>query len=271
MMNLSDAVGVFNKTSFTDIDGDNSFLAQVLPFEDNVRSGPTSRRHILEVMPSVTVPDVVIDTTSDQVYLVAFGSSDSFLGDKIRNKYPIIASESSYTLLSLYDLLAETSVDTIRACVNYARREPSEDSINNFGGFLGIIPQSEYALAGMIIYTGSLYYRVVEDSYQDYIGIPTFEAIRMPDAIKTLDVTSGQTYDPVDEVYTGGTVSALRCVVEAREKSFDMLREDASDIETGDVTISTLHTFLDDDILEGYDILSVKVVDAVSIVHGRVK
>lgn len=268
-MNLSDVAKIFNTTVFTDAVGANSFTGQVLPFTDNVRSGITSTRRILETIPQVTVPEVIIEQETGRFYIVANPSYDYFLSTAIRKKNPIVLAEASYTLRTLNQLLNATGGSSFRASVHYNRHEPTEYAFENIGGFLAEAPASIVGSAGQILFTGSDYYRIKEDSYLDPIGLTTFELIRIPSALQTLNVVVAGTFDPITETFTGGSTTPATCLIEQRDKSFEFLRIDNSNTEVGDVTISTLQICNVGDLIGEYKIISKRVEDSVNILHGR--
>lgn len=269
MMTLGQAAKVFNKTLFTDLLGANHFYGQMLPFADNTRSGSTSRRRILEVAPATTVPETIIDTTDLTKYITAFRSSDSYRGSTIRDKYPIVPADGTYTLNTIKGLLSETTGTVTIGAVNYNRREPVTDSSTNLGGFLAVLPISVPATAGEVLYHNGVYYRVMESSYLDPIGLLVFEVVRVQDAVQTLSVTTGRTYDPISETYTGGSTTSGLCLVEDREKSFDLLRQDSSKDLAGDMSIFTLQACEVGDIIGEYQIISKRTEDTVNFLHCR--
>lgn len=270
MMTLRQVAAFFNDVEFTDQNGANPFRAQLLPFEDNVRSGITSTRRILEVDPDVTVPEVIKNTATGQYYITAKGNYDYFQSSVVRVKHPVVYSESPYTVRTAKQLLQGSGGSTIRASVHYNRHEGTEFSSENFGGFQATAQYSFSAPAGSIIFVGSNYYRIIEDSYIDPIGIVTFECNRVVNGLQTLSLVRPGTYDPITETYTGGSTTSIACFVEHREKSFEMLRQDTSKNLAGDMTISTLAACAVGDTIGGYKIIAKRVEDSVNICHCRI-
>ena len=270
MMTLRQVAAFFNDVEFTDADGLNPFKAQLLPFEDNVRSGITSTRRILEVDPSVTVPEVIKNSATGQYYITAKGNYDYFQSSVVRVKHPVVYSESAYTVRTTKQLLQGSGGSEIRASVHYNRHEGTEYSSENLGGFQATAQHSFSCTAGDIIFLGSNYYRVIEDSYVDPIGIVTFECNRVVNGLQTLSLVRPGTYDPITETYTGASTTSVTCFEEYREKSFEMLRQDTSKNLPGDMTISTLATCAVGDTLGGYKIIAIRVEDGVNICHCRV-
>lgn len=270
MMTLYEAARVFDNTPFTDLGSVTTYYGQILPFQDNVRSGLTSTRRILEVDPDVVVPEAIINVPTGEVFIVANPSYDQYLGSNIRAKYPIVLSEAQYTLKTPRQVLESSAGVDTRASVHYNRREPLTESVEAVGGFLAIVPASVSASAGNFLTVSGDYFRVLEDSFLDPIGLPTFEVVRIPDAIQTLTITTGGTFDPATETIVGGSSDPSLCIVEPRDKSFEFMRGDALKTESGDVSIHTLGSCEVGDTIGGYKIHEKRVEDTVNILHCRV-
>lgn len=269
MISLSAAAATFNKAVFTDIESDNAFNAQILPFNDTLSSGPTSRRRIMETAPNIVVPGVVIMVETGEVFLTAKPSVDFFLGLPVRKKRPIIPAEENYAIKTVEEILNFSSGVTRWGTIDYIRREVINDSSDYLGGYSVTLPADVSISRDQYLIHGSEYYRARANSHIDELGFTVVELVKLPDAVQTLDITVKGEYDPVSETYASEVISPILCVVEDREKSFENTRVDALKTEDGDVTVNTLHACEVGDTIGVYDIIHKRVSGNVNILHCR--
>ena len=269
MMNMQKAAQVFNKAVFTDINSENEFYGQLLPFNDSTRSGSTSRRRILEVEPNITVPKVVIEVDTPEVFIVAIPSTDFFRAAPVRRKYPVIPSEIAYSIKSVREMLEVSAGLTEWGALNYTRREGQEFTSDYLGGYSMIFPNTITISSGHYVSVNSDTYRAREDSYIDELGFSVTEVVKLPNVLQTLDITVKGTFDPVTETTTGDVTTPVSCIVEEREKSYTDNRDDAEKRDDTDVTISTLHAAVVGTVIDKYIVVNKDVVDTVNILHCR--
>lgn len=269
MISLKDAAAAFNKVEFTDIDGLNPFVAQLLPFNDSTRSGPTSRRRIMETSPEIIPPGVVIQVATTEVFLTAAPSRDFFKEGLVRNKRPITPSDGEYYIKTVVEILNSAAGVSERGTLSYARREAVEDSSDFLGGYSAIFPSTVSLVAGQYVISGTNYYRTRSESHVDELGFSNVELIKLPDAIQTLDIVVKGVYDPVTETTSGDTTTPVLCVVEERSKSYENTRMDALKTEDGDFTVSTLHACEVGDLVGTFKIVHKCVSGSVNTLHCR--
>lgn len=268
MISLKEAAAVFNKAVFTDINSENEFVAQLLPFNDSTRSGPTSRRRIMETAPEIVVPDVVIQVATSEVFLTALPSNDYFKRELVRRKRPIIPADENYSVKSIEDILTAAAGVTEWGALNYTRREVLEDSSDYLGGYSIVLPSHVTIIAGQYLIHGSNYYRAMADSHVDELGFTVVELVELPDAVQTLDITVKGVYDPITETSPEVVTQAL-CVVEERTKSYENTRMDAIKIQDGDYTVKTLHVCEVGDTVGLFDIIHKRVDGSINTLHCR--
>lgn len=269
MMSLATAAQVFNKTVFTDITGATEFTGQLLAFDDNIRSGPTSRRRILEVDPDVIVPEVIVDCSTEEVFLAARGSTDYFRANPVRRKYPVIPSESAYSIRTIKEMLEVSAGSTEWGAIGYSRREKQDFTSDYAGGHNFIFPGSLEIQAGQYVSVSTDYYRARENSHVDELGFSVVEVVKLPNVLQTLDITVKGTFDPATETTSGDVTAPFLCVVEERSKAYTYIRDDYEDGEGVDVTISTMNTTPAGSIVGGYVVVNVNVADSVNVLHCR--
>jgi hypothetical protein len=268
MISLKEAAAIFNKTIFTDINSENAFEAQVLPFNDSLRSGETSRRRIMETAPEIAVPDVVIQVETGEVFLTAKESVDFFRDYVVRTKRPIIPTDGNYAVKTVEQILDSSAGVTEWGTIHYTRREVLSDSSDYLGGYTAMLPSSAPVTAGTYLVNGANYYRASSDSHIDEFGFAVTELVNIPSALQTLDITVKGVYDPVTETSADVTTSSL-CVVEERLKSFENTRMDYVKIEDGDYTVNTLHPCEVGDTVGVFSVVHKYLDGAVNVLHCR--
>lgn len=268
MITLEAAAATFNKVEFTDIDSLNPFVAQLLPFNDSTRSGPTSRRRIMETAPEVTPPGVVIQVATSEVFLTAEPSHDFFKEGLVRNKRPIIPSDGEYTIKTVEEILNSSVGVSERGALSYSRREVLEDSSDFLGGYSAVFPSTVSLVASQYVIKGTNYYRARAESHVDELGFSNVELVLLPNAVQTLDIVVKGVYDPVTETSLDVSTPVL-CVVEERSKSYENTRMDALKTEDGDFTVSTLHACEVGDLVSIFKIIHKRVAGNVNILHCR--
>lgn len=269
MISLKEAAAAFNKVEFTDIASLNPFVAQILPFNDSTRSGPTSRRRIMETDTEITPPEVVIQVTTAEVFLTATPSHDFFKESLVRNKRPIIPSDGEYTIKTVEEILNSAAGISEYGALNYSRREVLEDSSDFLGGYSAIFPSTVSLVASQYVIKDTSYYRARSESHVDELGFSNVELILLPDAVQTLDIVVKGVYDPVTETTSGDVTTPVLCVVEERSKSYENTRMDALKTEDGDFTVSILHACEVGDLAGTFKIIHKRVAGNVNILHCR--
>jgi hypothetical protein len=190
MMTLQQAARFFDDQTFTDTNGTSTFLGQILPFSDSVRSGAATRRRILDVAADVTVPDKkTVTEAAGQIYILAAENRDYFRGEVIRSKYPVIPVTDTYSLRDIGQVLAASGGTTgVYVAPSYIRRVSAEDQADYTGGFMLYMSSYYSVVAGIIIYKSGDYYRVRATSHTDDIGFAVAEAVYLDDPVSTATV-----------------------------------------------------------------------------------
>jgi len=269
MMTLTEAALSFNKTVFTDVNGLNPFSAQVLPFNDTLRSSTASRRRILETDPAILVPEIVIEQLTGEYFLTSLPSTDHYRGKLIRSKRVLVPASSVYSVNSALGILTSVAPTVIRGSDNYLRKVVYEDTSIQGSEFSIILPSSSAVAVDDFLYVGADYMKVVTPTYIDETGFRDVVCVVLQDAVQTLPVVLKGVYDPVTETYTGITPVDYLCIVEDREKSFVDSREDALKILPGDVTITTVAVCAIGDSVGDYKVLHSYIKNSTYVLHCR--
>jgi len=243
-MTLKEAAQVFNKNTFTNTFGAETFEGQLLPYTDTTRSGSSTRRRILEVDPEVVIPNerMVISLTGTN-YIVAEEAPDLFLGSQIRSKYPVLPVHETYIIRTVGQTLAGSGGQTgVYVSPSYVRRVYFEDQSDYVGGY-EMYFSSYYTVArGAILYSNGKYYRTRESHRLDDIGFGVSEAVALDDPINTMVFQSkGTIYNPVNDDYTP-PAPVTDVDVFTEHISLDFIHESLSyiSLEAGDRAISFL-------------------------------
>lgn len=182
----------------------------MLPFTDSVRSGAATRRRIMSVDASVSIPtERTVTEASGQVYVIAVGNEDYFDGDIIRVKYPVLPVDVVYAIRSIGQILLGSGGETgVYAAPSYLRRVFFDDDSENAGGF-SVYLSSYYSVTAGEIFHGAdgRYYRSKENSRVEEIGFGVVEAVEVVDPITTVTVQhkSGTVLNPVTDDYVAAT------------------------------------------------------------------
>lgn len=209
MMNLSDVAKVFNTQVFTDAYGVDTFNGQILPYSDSVRSGPSTRRRILEVAPDVTIPTEKTVTTGSDIYILAEGNPDFYNGSSIRIKHPILPVDTQYVFRTVGEILTGSGGTTgVYMAPSQIRREILEEQ-SEFVGRYELYFSPYYSVpTGIIFHSGTKYYRVREASRVDDIGFGVAEAVIVEDPISSVSViTKGTELNPTTDDYVSTTTT----------------------------------------------------------------
>lgn len=267
-MSLADATASFNGQRFTDPGGAGGFSAQTLPYNDSTRSGGSTHRRVMETAPSTLVPEVVKDEATSGIFIRSAPAADYFRDSIIRRKWVLILTDGLYSLSSIAGILTGVPPTTVYGASQYARRVALAEQSDFLGGYQLFLPSSALVEAGDLLWRGSSYFRAVEASYVDPIGVTTVDCFKLQDPIQTLSITVKGAYDPVTESAPTSTVS-VSCVVEPREKSFSHFRQDFEDQKPGDKTIYTVVACAAGDVVGPYKVISVVEVGGVYALHCR--
>jgi hypothetical protein len=267
-MSLAEASRAFNTQGFSDVTGANTFKGQTLPYNDGTRSGATTRRRILETDASTVVPEVLVDSGSGEIFIRSTPSIDYFNSSIIRKKYIIAPSDHVYSSISTLGILSGSIAGLVHGAAHYIRRIALEEQSDFLGGYSLLVPTSVSVSAGDFLWFGSSYFRALEDSFADAIGITTVNCVKLDEPFQSLSVTTNGTYDPVAETYAT-TVATVPCIVEPREKSFINIRQDAEKNMPGDKTIYTLTACGEGDLIGPYKVIYSYNEGLVYILHCR--
>lgn len=241
MMSLFDVAESGNTELFRDTFGTATFYGQVLPFVESVRSGPSSKRRVLEVTPSVVLPEkkTITDVASGQVYLLSSPSYDWWHGEVLAVKYPILPVEGVHAVRTVEQVLTGSGGDsTVYVDPAYVRRVTAEEQSDYFGGYLLYFSSYYSMTAGTVVNGSGRWYRVRENSRLDDIGLGVAEAVELTSPVVNTSVTR-RILDPVTDTTTD-TVTAVTAFVEPLYLNFRHESLGYIKIEEGDKAVSVL-------------------------------
>lgn len=278
MMSLHDAARAFDNVVFQDAYGSATFLGQVQLFNESVRSGPASRRRILEVGPDVVIParKTIIEQATGQTYLVAEGSPDWWDGTVIAVKYPILPATQQYAIKTVQQILLNAAgIAGVWAEPSYIRRVILEDRADYHGGYEMMYSSYYNPISPGTIFVGTdKWYRVRENSREDDIGLGVAEVVQLQSPVATLSYSAkGGKYDPETDTFIGVTPVNVSAFVEPLVLNFEHEVLGFVKPEAGDVAVSVLQSAVSalaaGDRIGDYVVLSVGAGTGIWVGHCR--
>lgn len=276
MMTLAEAARYFDDVTFTDTYGTATFEAQVLPFADSVRSGESTRRRILDTGASVVIPAKrTVTAAYGTKYLVSFGSEDTFQGEVVRIKYPVLPVSTQFQIRSIDQILMNSGgVTDSYMSTTYIRRNLLEEQSDYLGAYH--IYHSPYYTVhqGHVIYGAGRFYRARENAYIDDVGFGVVEAVEIDTPLISATYQSRGAYDPGTDSYPiVALISNLICLVEKVVLDFQHEALGYVTLEPGDRSISFLKAVVATpkvgDIVGRYRIVSLQDKGAYWTIQGR--
>ena len=279
MMTLQQAARFFDDQTFTNVyDTSSTFSGQILPFSDSVRSGSSTRRRILDISSDVSISsEYIIQEDNGQVYIVAAGNEDYFLGNVIRVKHPVVPTNTTYAVRTIAQVLAGSGGLTgIYVTPSYIRRMVLEER-SDYDGIFSLYLSPYYSVsAGHIITDGSKYYRARESSRLDDIGFTVAEAVEVTDPISSVTVQRYSTvFNATTDAYPALTpLTGISVFTEAIVLDFQHEALGYAELEPGDKSITMLKTDVSSinvgDWVGSYKVLAVSNLTGVWTIHGRI-
>ena len=276
-MKLASTVTRFSTTEFRDAYSPTAtFMGRIEPFNESKNPGVSSHRRVLEVAPTVVVPNtkVIVDAYS-QTYIVGSRVLDYWRDTVIRHKYALIPTGVSGDLGDIGEILAGTPAETsVYAFPYFTRREStSGDRSSNLSGYDLYFPDVYSLAAGDVFVSSGVYYRLDTDSALDGVGFLFAQVTKIESPIQSFDIkVSGTAYDPVTDSYSETTHAAIDCFVEPLIKDYEFVTPAFEKIEAGDKAISVLESDVaveSNDFIGGYRVLSTRDMGAWRICHCR--
>lgn len=226
-MRLLAAARKFNNTPCLDAyTGDLAFYGQFALYDDNKRDSETAERRVLSVEDGTEVPARRVVEAAGSRWILGHANPDTFKGEIIR--VGLVAHEATY-LSSVRTLaqvcLGEPGVTAWcgRAWIkNAAFTEQSSNLAPLYN--LHFASTEQVAEESVVSFEGDLLIARVTHSGPSGTLIVLGERMPAP-AVETVTI-DGSIYDPVNETWTGGTVSAQ--AVRARWQSLFKYRSSAA-------------------------------------------
>jgi hypothetical protein len=277
MLTLATTASFFNTTVFKDAYSTATFLGQLLPYADGVRSSPSTPRRILETSSGVSIParHAIVDQTSGITYIVADYASDSFMTEEVRRKYPITPVSGQYFVRTIAQVLsASGGTADCYVAPSYTRRLDVPDSSFDYANYELTYQKSQTILAGDILYGGGVYYLATQRGRTDDIGFGVVDAVVVESPLSTLShVGYSGVLNPETDAFTETTVDTVPVFMEHQLLDFVHEALGYKAILPGDRAISFLKSVVTTtrpgDTIGDYKVLAVSDEGASWKVHGR--
>lgn len=279
MMTLHEVARFADMTVFKDAYSSATFFGQLLLFNDSTRSGPATKRRVLEVGPDVALPakKTITESLTGLTYIVSIPSYDYYNGTPIRAKYPVSPADGVIEIRTIGQLLANSGgITDAYADLTYLRRVILEDQSSFEQGFDVFLSNYYSVDRGTIIKFDGKYYRARQDSRKDEVGMTAVEVSQVHTPVGTATFQgAGTTFNPTNDSYT--PPAAVPNVATFTESIFlDFVHEALGyvKLQPGDKAISflkaTVASVKAGDKIGNYRVLSVSDNSTFWTIHGRV-
>ena len=265
-MNIRTAVERFTVETLTDPYGiGGTIKGRISVFDDEKSSGVSTRRRILETLPTYAMFSSNCVTHSTVTYIVGKPSYDYHRGMEVRVKYPIIPCDTSFKVATILQVLTATLPVTNAYAFLSPAKNAVADSETSFAVSMltAYFQELEAVSKGQVLVTGSQYYRVKSDAVIDGAGFKTAEVVLLSNPVQTVTFTVKTGYDPVTDTITNGTSYAgTKVFVEDAYYAYEHTSERYTALKPGDknITFKPSVTPKTGDIVGAYKILSVDVL-----------
>ena len=275
-MNLHRTITKFMTDTFVDpYDSTSSIKGAVKVFNEVTNSGPSSRRRILETEPGVTLFTNRVVKRDSEIFLVGAANADTWRGEALRNKYPILPVDRTVVVATLAQILAPALPTRVTYSYPHYTKSISLDLQESEQGsnFTLFFSTAEAVAKGQIvIFSGNSYYRVRNDPYVDGAGFQVASAVLLSTPLQTLTLSRVGGYDVTLDTVTAASTASVSAFVEDAYLSYDHTSERFAQIKPGDKTITVRPSLPPKvgDSLGAFKILSVDPgADDVSVCHCR--
>lgn len=207
-MDLQDAATYFNDDPVLDgYTGNLLFYGQSSSFNASKSDGSTFRRRALSVGPDTVLPSRQVLSIFGERWVAGYGTPDGFGGDPIRTSFNLKHVTDSFALLTPAETLAAATGVPVWVHKDFLRDEVNTQTDAEYEPQWGIFLSPGEAVVKGTFFRGTddKLYRVREE----YISIEGLR-VAVTDQLDDLLLSAafqGGTYDRVNDVFTGGTVT----------------------------------------------------------------
>lgn len=241
-MNLTKSVKRFTLETITDPYGiGGSIKGHLSVFDDEKSSGVSTRRRILETLPTYTMYSTSCITHNGIKYIVGTPNYDYHKGSVVRVKYPVTPCDFQYKVASILQILTSAVTET----VTYAFLDQTKTSVADsetssaVTSFTAFFQALEAIAKGQILVNGPTYYRVKSDTWVDGAGFKNAEVVLLSAPLQTVSYTQLSGYDTVtDTIVNGSTFANTKVFVEDAYYSYERTSERYAQLKPGDKNIT---------------------------------
>ena len=271
MITLKQAAEAFNKTLFTSVvDQFDTFYGQLLPFNDSVGSGVTSRRRVVEVAPDVVVPSGRVAESNGETYIFGSDNVDYYLGEIVRSKLPVVIPDGEYDLTTVSDILNLVPPDKLWAgIIKEGKFRDEQESVNRLNIFIAFFPNVNTVSSDSYLILDSKYYRCLTSSYVDSAGFGAVEVVWIDSPLQVVEIVTYDNFDPVSETAAKTSYPNQTVFVEPADVAYINTRLDFEKVEAGDKIISSVLAVEAGDEIGNYRVIAVKQFATLCVSHCR--
>lgn len=265
-MNLLRSVERFAFDDVTDPYGVGSPMkGRLSVFDDEKSSGVSTRRRVLETLPSYVMYPTMCVTHNGVIYIVGEGNYDRHRDVTIRIKYPVIPCDTASYIASVEEILSNTVTTT----PTYAFYDPSRNAVADsettfpVSIFSVLMPAYEnISVRDILVYDGK-YFRVRSVGFIDGAGFQVVEANLVEDPLQSMTFEQKSGYDPITEsMVTGASYPSTVTFVESIYYNYIHKNERFVDVQPGDKVITSVLAVVpkSGDMFDDFKVLSVSTV-----------
>lgn len=238
-MRLAAAASYFDTQVLTDAYGSATIKGQFNLFDDSKRDGAATRRRILSLAPSVTLPSRRAVASDGTVWLVGSANPDYYNGSAIRRKYPLHQADGLASVQSFSQYLSGTAGLSAYAAVEWVRaaREIDESSdLADVTTAMFAIGES-LSLPAIMTLAGATY--LLREAHMSSAGFQSVVSDEIKSPASETGTFSDRTYDPVNDTWTSSTAS-VKFLMLRWQSHFRYLSERTPHYMSGDDTLICL-------------------------------
>ena len=264
-MNIQKAIDRFTTDTFSDPSGiGGSLKGRLSVYDDEKSSGESTRRRLLETLPTYAMFSSNCVSLSGQAYIVGSPNLDFHRGVAIRIKYPVIPCEA-YKVSSILQILTSTvPSSSVYVALDQTKNSVADSETSSAVTIMKAFFQSLESVAkGQVISKGGSYYRVKSDAYIDGAGFKNAEVILLSSPVRAVTYTQISGYDVVtDSIVNGASFVNTTVFVEDAYYCYDHTSERHSQVKPGDknITFKPSVTPKAGDTIGEYKILSIDIL-----------
>lgn len=216
-----------------------AFYGQFASFDESSPDGSVVKKRALSVRPGTVIPTRKAISFFDETWLVGDGNIDGLQNIAVRKAYWMKKSTGLYTCLTPGQVCSSASGTSFYGSIGYLKDTVNGVSDTEYDPFWDLyVSPTESVSKGYFIKVGYKYRRVrgVHDEASGFTLVQCDEL--EAGAVTSVSVTTGSTYDPITDSYSGASSSVTGILVEP-SKFYRYATQADKKYNSGDLTVIT--------------------------------